>query len=102
MTVPAITHDDHLARLQQRCEQQRQQLNQHFAAIETQLQTADMMASTIARTIKRPELWLSALAGTWAIRQSIQRIGLWSLISRGWMIWSVARRLMQWFKNSRD
>jgi hypothetical protein len=96
MNPKVITMDDRVAQLQQRCEQQRQQLNQHFAAIETQLQAADAIVSTLGGAIRRPELWLAALTGLWAIKRS----SLWSLIGRGWMVWSVARRVMKWFSKT--
>jgi len=100
MKAGAITGNDRMAQLQQRCEQQRQQLNQHFDAIETQLQTASMMMATLRGAVKSPMMWLSAISAIWAIKQSIQRTGMWSLVSRGWMIWSIARKLMQWFRKS--
>jgi hypothetical protein len=100
MKANAITTDNRIAQLQQRCEQQRQQLNQHFDAIETQLQTASMMVATLRGAVKNPMMWLSAITGLWAIKRSIQRAGAWSLISRGWMVWSIARKLMKWFRPS--
>lgn len=90
MSNHTITARSKCEQLQERCELQRQQLIQQFALIETQLQTADVIVSTIGRAVRRPELWMAALAGIWAIKRS----SLWSLIRRGWMIWSTARRMM--------
>lgn len=80
--------------LRERCVQQRQQLMQQFAVIELRLQTADVIVSMVGRTIKRPELWMAGLAGLWTIKRST----VWSLMRRGWMIWSAASRMMEWFK----
>jgi len=96
MNQRTVVSDTPLAQLQQRCEQQRQQLNEHFAAIETQLQAADKIVSTLSGVVKRPALWLSALAGMWVIKRS----SLWSLIGRGWTVWSIARRMMRWFSKT--
>ena len=103
MKASAVSTDDRMAQLQQRCEQQRQQLNQHFTAIESQLQTANMMMATLRGAVKSPTLWLSVLTGFWAIKKSVQRTGMWStgllsLISRGWMMWSIVRRIIKLFK----
>jgi len=82
------------AQLRARCEQQRQQLAQQFAAIEMRLQTADNIVSIFGRAIKRPEVWATGLAGLWAIKQS----SVWSLIGRAWALWTTASRVMKWFK----
>jgi hypothetical protein len=95
MSNHAIAASSRCELLRERCEQQRQQLAQQFATIETQLQTADVIVSTIGRAIRRPELWMAALAGLAAIK----RLNVWSWIGRGWMIWSTARRMMDWFKH---
>jgi len=95
MSKGAMTAGSRCGQLRERCEQQRQQLVHQFAVIETQLQTTDLIVSSIGRVIKRPELWMAALTGVTAIKRS----SLWSLIGRGWMIWSTARRVMGWFKH---
>lgn len=100
MKAGAISTDSRIAQLQHRCEQQRQQLNLHFDAIETQLQTANLVMATLRGAVKSPMLWLSALTGMWAIKQSIRRAGVWSLISRGWMVWSIVRRTVRLFRRS--
>jgi len=98
MNSPAA--NSRLLQLRQRCEQQRQQLNRHFVTIEMQLQAADAMVSTLRGAVKSPILWISLLTGIWAIKQSVQRSGLWSFISRGWMLWSVAGRIIKWFRKA--
>ncbi len=80
--------------LRLRCEQQRQQLKQQFATIETRLHTTDQLLSTFRDAFKSPTLWLSGLVGLWAIK----RVGVWSLISRGWMIWTTARSIFKRFR----
>lgn len=80
--------------LRQRCAQQRQQLTQQFATIENQLQTADVLMKVLGQAVKYPELWLTGVAGLWAVKRS----SLWSLIRRGWMVWLLAKRMMKWFR----
>jgi hypothetical protein len=82
------------SQLRARCEQQRQQLAQQFATIEIRLQTADKLVSVFGGAIKRPEVWLSGLVALWTIK----RTGVWSLLSRGWMVWTTARSIIKWFK----
>ena len=94
MNHHAITAGNRTEQLRARCEQQRQQLARQFAAIEIRLQTADNIVSIFGRAIKRPEVWLTGLAGLWAIK----RTSVWSLIGRGWMLWTTARQAMKWFK----
>jgi len=94
MTTSAMSARSRCEQLRVQCEQQRQQLRKHFSNIETRLQTTDAFASTIGAAIKRPELWLAAVAGIWAIK----RASLWSLFGRGWMLWPLASRWLGWLK----
>jgi hypothetical protein len=87
----AVTRSE---QLRARCELQRQQLARQFAAVEIRLQTADKIVSVFGSAIKRPQWWLTGLAGLWVIK----RTSVWSLIGRGWMLWTSVRSMMKWFK----
>lgn len=77
-----------------RCEQQRQELGQHVADIEARLQTTDRIVSAVYTSIHRPQWWLATISGLWFLK----RVGVWSVLGRGWLLWSTARQVIRWFK----
>ena len=84
-----------ITKLQERCEQQRQQLAVAVAGIEARLHTADRIAATVRDSIRSPQWWLAAIAGWWFLKRA--RIG-W-LFGRGWLLWLSVRRVIRWFRS---
>lgn len=80
--------------LRARCQTQREQFMTQLAGIEQRLQHADATLASVRNFFARPGVVAAGLA----LLVGLKRFKAWSLLSRGWIVFTAARRMYRMFR----